>query len=167
MSIELIVLDVDGTMTDGRIIYDTKGMEYKSFSVKDGLGIASWIKLGKDVAIITGRKSNIVERRATELGITHCYQGIKNKKQKIDDLAQELNIDYTKIATIGDDWNDYNMMKSTGRSFAPADASSAIIDLATDKLNSRGGDGAVREMIDILIRDEGLEDSLKEIWLQN
>ena len=78
MSIELIVLDVDGTMTDSRISYSESGDEVKSFNVKDGLGIASWMRLGKKVAIITGRRSEIVERRARELHIEYCFQGIKD-----------------------------------------------------------------------------------------
>lgn len=167
MSIELIVLDVDGTLTDGRIIYDTRGMEYKSFNVKDGLGITSWIKLGKFVAIITGRRSNIVQRRAEELGIVHCYQNIKNKKHKLDEIIEELGIGYSQVAAIGDDWNDYDMLNSANRAFAPIDATESIKDLSTDKLDNSGGDGAVREMIDILIKEQGLEPKLKEIWLQN
>ncbi len=79
MSIELIVLDVDGTMTDGKIYYSESGDEMKGFSVKDGLAIASWVRLGKRVAIITGRESSIVERRARELNITYLYQGVKDK----------------------------------------------------------------------------------------
>jgi len=80
MSIKLIVLDVDGTMTDGSITYSCKGEEIKSFNVKDGLAIVSWIKLGREVAIITGRQSPIVEKRAKDLNIKHCYQGVSNKR---------------------------------------------------------------------------------------
>ena len=88
MSIELIVLDVDGTMTDSRITYSEKGDEIKSFNVKDGLAIASWRKLGKQVAIITGRSSDIVARRAKELRIEHFYQGVDNKEEVLDDLLE-------------------------------------------------------------------------------
>jgi len=167
MSIELIVLDVDGTMTDGRIIYDIKGMEYKSFNVKDGLGIASWIKLGKHVAIITGRESNIVQRRADELGIVHCHQGVKNKRSKLKEIVEDLGIGYAQVAAIGDDWNDYDMLNSVERAFVPLDATKEIRDIATDKLYSRGGDGAVREMIDILIAQEGLADEMRGLWSRN
>jgi len=167
VSIKLIVLDIDGTMTDGRIIYDTKGMEYKSFNVKDGLGIASWLKLGNSVAIITGRRSNIVDRRAEELGIEHCYQSIKNKKHKLREIVEDLGIEYSEVAAIGDDWNDYDMLNSVDRAFAPLDAVRAIREIATDKLYSRGGDGAVREMIDVLINEQGLDSKLKEIWSQS
>jgi len=167
MNIELIVLDVDGTMTDGRIIYDIKGMEYKSFNVKDGLGIASWIKLGRHVAIITGRESNIVQRRADELGIIHCHQGIKNKRAKLKEIVTDLGIGYAQVAAIGDDWNDYDMLNSVERAFVPLDAVKEIRDIATDKLYSRGGDGAVREMIDILIAQEGLADEMRGLWSRN
>ncbi len=89
MSIELIVLDVDGTMTDGRISYGESGDEVKSFSVKDGLAIVSWLKLGKKVAIITGRKSQIVERRAKELHIEHFYQGCSDKLKTLNELIEK------------------------------------------------------------------------------
>lgn len=165
MSIELIVLDVDGTMTDGRISYTSCGDEIKSFSVKDGLGIASWIKLGKQVAIITGRSSQIVQKRAQELGITHYYQGIKDKKKVLDELLVDLGLEYANVAAIGDDLNDYAMLKDAHKSFVPADAVSILKNQAsTIILRSNGGDGAVREMIDYLIKEEGLEGELYRLW---
>ncbi len=92
MSIELIVLDVDGTRTKGKITYTQNGDEIKSFCVKDGLAISSGIRLGKKVAIITGRESKIVQRRVNELGITHFYQGVDNKKEILENLLKELNL---------------------------------------------------------------------------
>jgi len=123
MSIELIVLDVDGTLTDGRITYTQNGDEVKSFSVKDGLAIASWIKLGKEVAIITGRSSKIVERRVKELGIKYFFQGIHNKKEVLEELLSKLNISMDSVATAGDDLNDYSMLKSSKYAYVPSDAS--------------------------------------------
>ncbi len=164
MSIELIVLDVDGTMTNGRISYSESGDEIKSFNVKDGLGIVSWMRLGKKVAIITGRKSEIVTRRAKELGIEYCYQGIKDKKTKLKELLIKLNITQEQVATIGDDLNDYSMIKDAAISFVPNDAVSAVEKIATVVLRSRGGDGAVREMIEYLIEKEGLTKEFDKIW---
>ena len=165
MSIELIVLDVDGTLTDGKITYTQNGDEIKSFSVKDGLAIASWIKLGKHVAIITGRSSKIVERRANELGISHFYQGIHNKKEVLDNLLKELNLTMENVASMGDDLNDYSMLSASKLSYVPADASLFVQKISTEVLTRNGGDAAVREMIEKLIVLENLEDEYLALWL--
>lgn len=164
MSIELIVLDVDGTMTDSRITYSEQGDEIKSFNVKDGLAIASWRKLGKQVAIITGRSSEIVARRAKELRIEHFYQGIHNKKEVLDSLLEKLDLTMDNVAAIGDDLNDLQMLKAAEVSFVPRDASAYVDKIATVVLSKRGGDGAVREMIEHLIIQEGLEEKYLELW---
>ena len=104
--IQLIILDVDGTLTNGQIIYGNDGNEIKSFNVKDGLGIAAWIKLGKKVAIITGRQSKIVENRARELNITYIKQGISNKAEALKEILEESQIPLNEVAVIGDDLND-------------------------------------------------------------
>ena len=163
MSIELILLDVDGTMTDGKISYSQNGDEIKSFCVKDGLAIASWIRLGKEVAIIT-RSSKIVERRARELGITHYYQGVHNKKEVLDKLLSTLNLEPKNIASIGDDLNDYPMLIASEISFAPANASHYILGIVNVVLEKNGGEGAVREMIEQLILKEGLEEAYLKLW---
>jgi 3-deoxy-D-manno-octulosonate 8-phosphate phosphatase (KDO 8-P phosphatase) len=164
MSIELIVLDVDGTMTNGEITYSSSGEELKSFDVKDGLAIASWIKLGKHVAIITGRKSTIVERRAKELQIDFLYQGIKNKAAILDEITQKLNISMNRVAAIGDDLNDLSMLKRVGMSFAPANASSYITPMVDIVVKHNGGEGAVREMIEYIIKNDNLEEEFLSIW---
>lgn len=164
MNIELIVLDVDGTMTDSRITYGENGDEIKSFNVKDGLAIASWRKLGKQVAIITGRSSNIVARRAKELHIEHFYQGIHNKKEVLESLLDKLDLTMENVAAIGDDLNDLQMLKAAEVSFVPRDASAYVDKIATVVLTKRGGDGAVREMIEYLIIKEGLEEKYLELW---
>ncbi|NEW60253.1 HAD hydrolase family protein [Sulfurovum sp. bin170] len=164
MSIEIIVLDVDGTMTDGKITYTQNGDEVKSFCVKDGLAIASWIRLGKQVAIITGRKSKIVERRARELGIKHFYQGVDNKKEVLDTLLSELGLSMDSVASIGDDLNDYSMLVSSKVAFVPSNASHYVRNIADVTLSTRGGDGAVREMIEQLIISEGLEEKYLKLW---
>lgn len=164
MSIELIVLDVDGTMTDSRITYSENGDEIKSFNVKDGLAIASWRRLGKQVAIITGRSSDIVARRAKELRIEHFYQGVHNKKEVLESLLEKLNLTMDNVAAIGDDLNDLQMLKSAKISFVPRDASVYVDKIATVVLTRKGGDGAVREMIEHLIAKEGLEEKYLELW---
>ena len=164
MSIELIVLDVDGTMTDSRITYSENGDEIKSFNVKDGLAIASWRKLGKQVAIITGRSSQIVARRAKELHIEHFHQGIHNKKEVLEELLEKLNLNMENVAAIGDDLNDLKMLKAAEISFVPRDASAYVDKIANVILSKKGGDGAVREMIEYLIIKEGLEEKYLELW---
>jgi len=164
MNIELIVLDVDGTMTDSHITYSENGDEIKSFNVKDGLAIASWRKLGKQVAIITGRSSSIVARRAKELHIEHFYQGIHNKKEVLEALLEKLDLTMDNVAAIGDDLNDLQMLRSAKISFVPRDASAYVDKIATVVLSKKGGDGAVREMIEHLIIKEGLEEKYLELW---
>jgi len=164
VSIELIVLDVDGTMTDSRITYSENGDEIKSFNVKDGLAIASWRKLGKQVAIITGRSSKIVARRAQELHIEHFYQGIDNKKEVLEELLEKLDLKMENVAAIGDDLNDLQMLKAAEISFVPRDSSAYVDKIATVILTKKGGNGAVREMIEYLIKKEGLEEKYLKLW---
>lgn len=164
MSIELIVLDVDGTMTNSHITYSENGDEIKSFNVKDGLAIASWRRLGKQVAIITGRSSKIVARRAKELRIEHFYQGVENKKEVLERLLEKLDLSMENVAAIGDDLNDLQMLRAAQISFVPRDASAYVDKIATVILSKKGGDGAVREMIEYLIIEEGLEKKYLELW---
>lgn len=162
--IELLVFDVDGCLTDGQITYSENGDEIKSFNVKDGLAISSWIRMGKQAAIITGRRSKIVERRAKELGINYLFQGIKNKLEVLEGIRKELAIDYENIAAIGDDLNDYNMLNAVGESFTPADGSEYIREHCDTVLYNKGGHGAVREMIECIVKDNGLEEEFLKIW---
>ena len=164
MSIELIVLDVDGTLTDGKITYTQSGDELKSFCVKDGLAIASWIRLGKEVAIITGRESDIVARRASELGITHYYQGVHNKQEVLVDILHQLNYTMENVASMGDDLNDSTMLNDSKRSYVPNNASFHVKKNADVILTRSGGDAAVREMIEELILSEGLEEKYLALW---
>jgi len=163
--IKLLVLDVDGCLTDGSIIYTQNGDEIKAFNVKDGLAIASWIKMGKMAAIITGRDSKIVEKRAKELGIKHLYQGIKNKKEMLQKILDDENLTFENVAVIGDDLNDYYMLQSAQRSFTPLDGVAHIQKNVQTVLSKNGGDGAVREMIDILVSEEGLHKEFLQQWL--
>ena len=165
MSIELIVLDVDGTLTDGKITYTQEGDELKSFCVKDGLAIASWIKLGKQVAIITGRNSAVVARRAEELGIKHFYQGVHNKQEVLSELLYELNLTMENVASAGDDLNDHVMLAASKRSYVPLNASTHVKKIADVILTRAGGDAAIREMIEELIVSEGLEEKYLALWL--
>lgn len=163
--IKLIILDVDGCLTDGKIIYASDGSEIKNFNVKDGLAISSWIKMGFQAAIITGRNSEIVTKRAKELGISHLFQGIKDKESVLKELLETLGLKYYEAGAIGDDLNDYKMLRSVGRSFTPKDGVKEIRELVDTVLTSKGGDGAVREMIDTLIDEGDLREQFMALWL--
>ena len=163
--IKLLVLDVDGCMTNGAITYNEDGIESKSFNVKDGLGIATWIKMGKEIVIITGRESKIVAKRAKELGIIHLYQGIKDKKTVLENLLNSLEINKNEVAAIGDDLNDFGMLKFVGKSFTPANGMEIIKENVDTVLSKKGGEGAIREMIDIIIKDDDLQEEFINIWL--
>jgi len=162
--IELIVLDVDGTLTDGKIYYTNSGEEIKAFNIKDGLMIKAWNRLGKKSAIITGRISKIVEKRAKELDITYIYQGALNKAQVLKEIMNKENLTYSQVAVIGDDMNDLSMMKMVKRSFAPYDSAPYIYDFVTDPLNKKGGDGAVAEMIEILLKENDMFEEFLKLW---
>ncbi len=164
--IKLLVLDVDGCLTDGKIIYSSDGSESKNFNVKDGLAITSWIRLGGQVAIITGRNSNIVERRAKELGIQHLFQGVKDKATLLKELIAGLDIKPFEIAAVGDDFNDYEMLSFAGRSFTPNDAPQDIQELVDVVLTRKGGDGAVREMIDMIIEQNDQKEQFLSLWIK-
>ena len=164
--IELIVLDVDGTLTDGKITYSNSGEETKSFDVADGLAIAVWTKkFGKKAAIITGRSSFVVEKRAKELNITHLHQGIKNKQEVLEQILKEENLSWSQVAAIGDDLNDYNMLKKVGLSFTPANGSHYLKDFVNVVCQNKGGDGAVLEMLEYIFKEDGLEEEFLNAWL--
>jgi 3-deoxy-D-manno-octulosonate 8-phosphate phosphatase (KDO 8-P phosphatase) len=164
--IELIVLDVDGTLTDGKITYSTSGEETKSFDVADGLAIAVWTKkFGKKAAIITGRNSSIVEKRAKELNITHLHQGIKNKQEVLEEILKKEGLSWHQVAAIGDDLNDYNMLKKVGLSFTPANGTQYLKDFVNVVCENRGGEGAVREMLEYIFKEDGLEEEFLNAWV--
>ncbi|WP_456479639.1 KdsC family phosphatase [Nautilia sp.] len=164
--IELIVIDVDGTLTDGKIYYSNSKDEIKAFNIKDGLMIKSWNRLGKKSALITGRTSDIVEKRAKELDISYVKQGIKNKKDVLDGIVEELGISYSEVAVIGDDMNDLSMLKLVKKSFAPYDANPYVYDFVNYPLKRNGGEGAVAEMIEMILKEDKLYDKFLELWLK-
>ena len=163
--IKLLVLDVDGCLSDGKLIYSADGVESKNFNVKDGLAISTWIKLGNQVAIITGRSSAIVERRAKELGVQHLHQGIKDKDRVIKEIVSSLGITFEEVAAIGDDLNDYNMLSLVGHSFTPKNGVKEIRELVDTVLSYDGGDGAVREMIDSIVDSNAQREEFMAVWI--
>ena len=164
--IELLVLDVDGCMTDGSIIYTNSEDELKSFNVKDGFALVQWKRLGKKLAIITGRESKIVAIRALELGVDYLEQNVKKKEERLRAICDEIGIRLDQVAAIGDDLNDYRLLQSVGISFAPADAYEFIKEHVDVVLTRPGGKGAVREMVETLLKREGLFEEYLDFWIK-
>ncbi|MEO1614905.1 MAG: HAD-IIIA family hydrolase [Planctomycetota bacterium] len=150
--IRCILSDVDGVLTNGQLIYDSTGIESKTFHVRDGLGIKRWMSAGLHFGIITARKSEMVARRAKELGIPMLAQNASNKLQAAKQMADEYGFDLSSVCYIGDDLPDIPVMEQVGLAAAPADAAEDARDAAHWILRQRGGEGAVRELIERLMR---------------
>ena len=149
--IKLLALDVDGVLTDGSINIGNEGELFKSFNAKDGLGISASLRAGLAIAIITGRKSAIIHKRAQELGITLLCEGVKNKYLELERLQQSLSITKEETAYMGDDLNDLPAFAESGLTFAPNDAAEDVYDAADIGLDNPGGRGAVREAIEYIL----------------
>ena len=150
--IKLLVMDVDGTLTDGRIYIGPEGEIAKAFEVKDGYGIKHILpRAGITPVIITGRRSRIVEQRCSELDITELHQGVGDKLSKLREIAEKRGLSRVEIAYIGDDENDLACMEYAGVSACPADAISTAKAAANYVCAHDGGRGAVREFIDYLL----------------
>ncbi|MDH3455169.1 MAG: HAD-IIIA family hydrolase [Desulfuromonadales bacterium] len=153
--IKLLLLDVDGVMTDGRIIYDNDGGETKAFDVKDGHGLKLLQRAGIRVGIITGRQSAIVAKRAAELGIELVYQGAKDKSLPFNEIMQTLALKPEEIAYVGDDIVDLPVMRKVGFAATVADAVDDVKPFADLVTKRPGGRGAVREICDFLLKESG------------
>ncbi len=154
-AIKLLLLDVDGVMTDGRIIYDQQGNEFKAFDVKDGHGLKMLQRAGYQVGIITGRTSAIVNLRAQELGITILYQGAKVKLEPYLDMLEQTGLADHQIAYVGDDLIDLPILSRVGFSATVADAVPQMAERVDYVTQRCGGRGAVREICDLLLQSCG------------
>lgn len=162
--VELLILDVDGVLTDGSIYLDDLGHETKRFHVRDGFGIKLWQRLGFEVAIITGRSGRALKHRAKELGISHVTQGASDKGAALRALLKKLRLEPAQVACIGDDWPELPLMRVAGVSIAVADADERVIAAADVVTKRPGGHAAVREAIDLLIRAKGLMDKAAALY---
>jgi len=153
--VKLLVMDVDGTLTDGRIHISARGELFKSFDVKDGYGIHVLLPKGGIIpAVITGRTSPIVENRCRGRGSWHLYQGVSDKDRCLETLAQALSVPLGQTACIGDDENDLPMMSLCGVCGCPSDAADAVKRRCAFISRRAGGHGAVREFIEWLLEAE-------------
>lgn len=153
--IKALILDVDGVLTDGKIIYSADGVETKNFHVRDGLGIKLIQSSGVEVIIISGRPSKVTELRAAELGIKHVFTGIKDKLAVLNELCGTIGLALSECAAIGDDINDLPVLKAVGISATVGDAASYVKDNVDFVCSLAGGSGAVREFIDHIIMRDG------------
>ncbi len=150
--IKAIFLDVDGVLTDGTVIYGSDGSELKGFDSQDGFGITAAIKSGIRVGIITGRKSEVVERRAAELGIVDVYQGSIDKVTPLEKVKRTYALDKSEIAYVGDDILDLPILLKVGFSAAPANSVRQVKMRVDYVCKAQGGHGAVREVIDLMLK---------------
>ena len=150
-AIRLLVLDVDGVLTDGRLYYGPRGETLKVFDVRDGLGIVQLQRAGLSVAVISGRRSPMVTARCRELGVRHVHQGVSDKLAVLRRLCARLELTPSAVACVGDDLPDVPMMSASALSFAVADAPQAVQRAADVVTRQRGGRGAVREVCDHLL----------------
>ena len=153
--LELVVFDVDGVMTDGGLIFGENGNEYKVFNVKDGHGLVMLRNTGFRVAVITARTSSIVSERMSALGIEYVYQGQYDKGQTMKSLVEDFQLSKEKIAYVGDDLVDIAGMQYAGLAIAVADAHPMVIKQADWTTTARGGQGAVREVCDLIMQAKG------------
>ncbi|MGL6119103.1 MAG: KdsC family phosphatase [Fusobacteriaceae bacterium] len=154
--IKLIALDVDGTLTDGKLYIGNSGECLKGFNVKDGLAIVGAIQNGIEVAIITGKESEIVALRCEELGIKEVHQKIGNKIEKLKELSEKYNLEPNEIAYMGDDLNDYSAIRFAGHTGMPADGAHELSEMVDFISTKKGGEGAVREFIEAIMRKQDL-----------
>ncbi len=164
--IKLLLMDVDGVLTDGRIIYDNLGNELKAFDVKDGHGLKMLQRAGIQLGIITGRSSQVVEKRAAELDIEILYQGVKVKLEPYLEILAATGLADEQIAYIGDDVVDLPLLRRVGFSVTVADAVEDVKPLVDYVTSRPGGRGAVREVCDMLLRAGGHWESLTERYFK-
>ncbi|MBO6936292.1 MAG: hypothetical protein JJ863_15055 [Deltaproteobacteria bacterium] len=167
-TLELLVLDVDGVLTDGRLRYGPDGEQVKVFHVKDGLGIKLLREGGVDVAVISGRRAPALERRLSDLGVAHVYLGRSDKQRALQELREASGVDCDRMAFMGDDVLDLPALRSVGLGITPADGHFMVRrELAKTGWVTRasGGDGAVREVTDGLLEARGQLTAIVEAHL--
>lgn len=158
--IELVLSDVDGVMTDGGLWFDNQGIESKRFHVRDGLGIQLWQRAGFAFGVVTGRSSQVVRLRCAELGVQLVRQGVQDKLAAAREAAQSLGLTAEQTCFIGDDLPDLAAIRWAGLGVAVADAVPEVRQQAALVTSARGGDGAVRELIELLLRSSQRWDDL-------
>ena len=158
--VQLLLLDVDGVLTDGAIIYSHDGGETKIFNVKDGLGLKLAMKAGIKVGIVTGRKSPALDHRCRDLGIPYCFAGVQDKAKILEKIVEQTAVAPEKTAYVGDDLPDLSLMRRVGLSIAVADADRTVRSNADWTTTAAGGKGAAREVCEALLKARGVWDKI-------
>lgn len=154
--IKMLVMDVDGTLTDGKIYVGDNGEVFKAFNVKDGYRLINLEKFDIIPVIITGKKSEILSKRAAELKISEVFQGIDDKLIVLDEVISRYQLTYENVAYIGDDLNDLECMEASYLTACPADAIDEVREMVDFICSVNGGNGAVREFIDLIVKEQSL-----------
>jgi len=163
--IELVILDVDGVLTDGRLYLGNDGNEYKAFHIRDGHGIKMLLEAGVEIAIISGRHAASVERRMADLGIRYAYLGVQDKLAAFNSLLVRLGLNAEQVAYVGDDLIDLPVMSRVGLAIAVQDADPFVKQHAHWQTPSQGGLGAVRDVCELLLEARGQLTALRERYL--
>lgn len=164
-AVRLAVFDVDGVLTDGKLYFLPDGGEFKTFNTLDGQGIKMLMASGVRTAIITGRSSPVVERRAQNLGINHLFQGREDKLVALDELLTELGLGYGEVAYLGDDLPDLPAIRRAGLGMAVANADPFVRQHADGVTQTRGGEGAAREFCELILRAQGNLEAAQSTYL--
>ncbi|MDP8233378.1 MAG: HAD-IIIA family hydrolase [Candidatus Saelkia tenebricola] len=154
-NIKLLLLDADGVLTDGKIYYGSYGDEIKAFDVKDGLSLSLWNRAGKMSCIITAKKSSLLKRRARELRVFKVYQNAFRKIDVYEKIKKKFRLQDSQICFIGDDLIDIAVLKRVGLSITVLDAPSEVREVAHYMTDNKGGSGAVREVVEIILKAQG------------
>ena len=162
----LLIVDIDGVLTDGGLHFDNDGEEYKTFNSLDGHGLRMLLECGVEVAVITGRQSNIVNHRMGDLGVEHIYQGNRDKRPAFKKLLRDTGVEASQVAYVGDDLPDLPIMQRVGFAIAVQNAHAFVkqhCDLVT---SASGGQGAVREVTDFILHAQGLLEDKQNSYLE-
>ncbi|BBP43210.1 3-deoxy-manno-octulosonate-8-phosphatase KdsC [Thiosulfativibrio zosterae] len=165
--IKLLLLDVDGVMTDNRLIYGDDGQEYKAFYTRDGHGMVMLQKSGIDIGIITGRKSQLVENRMRDLKVKHLYQGVPDKLPTFLELVEKLSLRMSEVAYVGDDILDLPILKRVGLSVTPADGDQEVKSRVDYISQFKGGQGCVREVCEIIMKSQDAWQTHMDFYLRD
>ena len=165
--IDLLILDVDGVLTDGGLWFESNGQILKRFDVKDGLSLNLLQEIGVEIVLISGGESQSAEARAMQLGIKNCFFGVRNKYQILKDFQKEKNIPIAKSAYVGDDINDIVVRPLVNLLFTPFNASKSLISISDLRLQNNGGYGAIRELTERILISKGLwKNYSKNGWIK-
>ena len=165
--IKLLILDVDGVLTDGKIIYNDRGEEIKAFNVRDGHGLKLLMRAGIGIALITGRKSKVVLHRARDLGIKNVYQKVTNKIEVYEKILKGKKLKDENVGFVGDDLVDIPVLKRVGFSAAVGDAIPEVREVADYVASKKGGEGAVREICELLLKVQNKWEEITERYQKN